>query len=401
MKTRRGALIASVAAVVTALTAASSASAATAPAACTTPAWHVVPSPNAGSGDNGLAALDIIAANDIWTVGSSLSGDVRSTLIEHWNGRRWSIVPSPNGSQPVNWLTGVSAVSPTDVWAVGFTNDGNGFSSQSFNLILHWNGTSWTEVPAPNPIPDPNPGGYPVSNELYAVKAISANNVWAVGHLFTFSGELATILHWDGSSWSNASPVIPSRFSRLRSIDALSATDMWAVGEIQRDYTQQTLAMHYNGSSWSLVPSPNASPNADYILSVSMAASNDVWAVGYGNQVFGFSQHWQTESMHWNGTTWSLVEIPDINQLNNYMRAVTAPSSTQVFAVGFWDTGSKLRTLAERWDGTQWGFQTSSNAGDVIDELVAVDSAAPRSLWSVGQYFGAFTYRTLIERFGC
>ena len=371
-------------------------------AACTTPAWNPVPSPNVGSDeDNGLAALDIVAANDIWAVGSATSGDARNTLIEHWNGRRWTIVPSPNGDQPVNWLTGVSAVSTNDIWAVGFTNDGNGFSSQSFNLILHYNGTSWTEVPAPNPIPDPNPGDYPVTNELYAVHAISANNVWAVGHLMTYSLEHAVTLHWNGTTWSDVSTALPSRYTRLRSIDSAGPNDIWAVGEIQRLGTQQTLMRHYNGTSWTTVPSPNDSPNADYVLSVAVISPNDVWAVGYHNHVFGFAQRWQTSSWHWNGTAWSSVDAPDINEQNNYLRGVAGLSSDKVFAVGFWDTGAKLRSLAERYNGTSWGFQTSGNRSTVIDEPVAVDAAPNAPLWAVGQYFGAFNYRTLVLRFGC
>ena len=369
-------------------------------ATCANPAFVVRPSPNAPSGDSGLAAVDIIARNNAWAVGSSGSLTDRDTLIEHWNGRRWSIVPSPNGSQPVNWLTGVSAVSPTDIWAVGFTNDGNGFESQSFNLILHYDGTSWTEIPAPNPVPDPNPGGYPVSNELYAVHAISANDVWAVGHLFTYTLEFATILHWDGTQWSNVSPVINSRFSRLRSIDSVAANDIWAVGEIQRVGTQRSMMLHFDGTAWTLVASPNASPNTDFVMSVSMASSDDVWVVGYGNQVFGTSQTNQTTSWHWNGAAWSLVDAPDFNQLNNYLRAVVALSPTNAFAVGFWDTGSKLRTMAQHWDGTRWAFFPSSNAGDYIDELTGID-AGGGSMWAVCQSAGAFNFRTLTERFTC
>jgi hypothetical protein len=371
-------------------------------AACTTPAWNPVPSPNVSSDeDSVLAALDIIAASNIWAVGSSTSGDARNTLIEHWNGRKWTIVPSPNGAQPVNWLTGVSAVSASDIWAVGYTNDGGGATGQSFNLILHYDGTSWTEVAAPNPIPDPNPGDYPVTNELYAVHAISANNVWAVGHLYTYSLEHAVTLHWNGTQWSDASRQLPSRYTRLRSIDAVAANDIWAVGEIQRLGTQQTLTEHFDGTSWSVVPSPNASPNADYLMSVSMVSSNNVWAVGYGNQVIDFSQHYQTQSWHFDGTSWSLVDAPDINTQNNYLRAVVGVAPDRVFAVGFWDTGAKLRSLAERYNGTSWGFQTSGNRSDVLDEPVAVDAGPGGAPWAVGQWFGAFNYRTLVLRFGC
>src|ERR1700693_3055889 len=101
-------LLTAMAALALSLTGASSAAADTisadsqdAPEACTQ-AWRLVRSPNVGSGDNGLAALDVVSSTDIWAVGNSLSGDVRSTLVEHWDGARWSVVPSPNGAEPVN-----------------------------------------------------------------------------------------------------------------------------------------------------------------------------------------------------------------------------------------------------------------------------------------------------------
>jgi hypothetical protein len=362
--------------------------------------WRLVRSPNLGSGDNGLAALDVVSSTDIWAVGYSLAGDVRSTLIEHWDGTRWSVVPSPNGAEPVNWLTGVSAIASDDIWAVGYTNDGNGFESQSFTLTLHYDGTSWTVVPSPNPVPDPNPGDYAPSNELYGIRAISTNDVWAVGHTFTVTLEQTLALHWDGSTWTDVPTPHPSRYTRLRSVDAAAPDDIWAVGEIDHSGKQRTLTQHYDGVSWSIVPSPSEGLVVDYMSSVSMAAPDDVWAVGYHQEVFGFEQPYQTSSWHYDGTAWKLVDAPDITIENNYLRGVVALPGRGSMAVGFWDTGSELRTLTERWTGSRWNVVSSPNASDYIDEPLAVDSA-PDALWSVGQSFGFFTYQTLIMRFGC
>jgi hypothetical protein len=373
-----------------------------APAACT-PAWRYGHSPNTGWGDNALAAIDVLSSTDIWAVGNSLAGDVRSTLVEHFNGSRWSVVPSPNGPQPINWLTGVSAVAADDVWAVGFTNDGNGFESQSFTLILHYDGTSWQVVTSPNPVPDPNPGDYAPSNELYGVHAISATDVWAVGHTFTVTLEQTLALHWDGIQWSNVPTPHPSRYSRLRSVDAAAPGDVWAVGEITKQGTQRTLAQHFDGAAWHTVASPNASPTVDYLTSVSMAAPDDVWAVGYHIEVLDVAdgnQPYQTSSLHYDGTAWTLVDAPDVNQENNYLRGVVAIPGKSVWAVGFWDTGAQLRTLAERWTGSAWIIVSSPNRSDVVDELIAIDSA-PNALWSVGDFFGAISYRTEIQRFSC
>jgi hypothetical protein len=369
------------------------------PAVCT-PGWRVVPSPNVGSGGSALAALDVISPTDVWAVGNSLSGDTRSTLVEHWDGSRWSVVPSPNGPEPINWLTGVSAASANDIWAVGYTNDGNGFESQSFTLILHYDGTSWRVVTTPNPIPDPNPGNYDVSNELYGVHAISANDVWAVGHTFTVTLEQTLALHWDGTTWANVPTPHQFRFSRLRSVDAAGARDVWAVGEVEKHGTQRTLTQHFDGASWSTVPSPNEGLTVDYMSSVSVAAPDDVWVVGYHIAVIGFSQPYQTSSWHFDGSTWKLVDVPDVNQENNYLRGVVAIAGKGAFAVGFWDTGTQLQTLTERWNGSAWTIVSSPNRGDVVDELLAID-AAPNALWSIGDFFDGFSYRTQVQRFTC
>jgi hypothetical protein len=369
------------------------------PTACAPP-WKIVRSPNVGDEDNGLAALDVISPTNIWAVGSRVSGDTRSTLVEHWNGSRWSVVPSPDGSEPINWLTGVSAVSADDVWAVGYTNDGNGFESQSFTLTMHYDGTSWEVVTSPNPIPDPNPGGYDVSNELYGVHAVSADDVWAVGHTFTVTLEQTMALHYDGTEWSNVPTPHKSRYSRLRSVDGVAADDIWAVGEIDRQGKQRTLTQHYDGASWTTVPSPNEGISVDYMSSVSVAAPDDVWVAGYHIEVIGFDQPYQTTTWHFDGTAWSLVDAPDVNTLNNYLRGVVTTPGGGAVAVGFWDTGNELRTLIERWNGSSWTIMASPNASDVIDELVAVDVAA-NAIWSVGQTFASFSFRTVVQRLSC
>jgi hypothetical protein len=362
--------------------------------------WKTAPSRNVGDEDNGLAAIDIVSPNDIWAVGSTVSGEARSTLVEHWNGSAWSLVPSPNGAEPINWLTGVSAVSADDIWAVGYTNDGNGFESQSFTLTMHFDGTSWQVVSSPNPEPNPNPGHYPASNELYAVHAISTDDVWAVGHTFTVNNEQTLALHWDGTSWKNVPTPHPSRYSRLRSVDAAATDDIWAVGEIDRSGKQRTLTQHYDGTSWITVPSPNEGLTVDYMSSVSVAAPDDVWVVGYHIDVIGFDQPYQTSSWHYDGVTWGLVDAPDVNDQNNYLRGVVTLPRGGAMAVGFWDTGTALLTLTERWNGTSWEIVSSPNQSDVIDELSAVDAASNQA-WAVGQTFSFFSFRTLVQRFSC
>ncbi len=104
--------------------------------------WSTVSTPSPGKDDR-LNAVEAVAPNDVWAVGSTADASgTPSTLIEHWDGTAWSIVPSPDLGAPGNWLAGVSATSADDVWAVG--------SGKGDGLIEHWDGMAWTVVSSPS-----------------------------------------------------------------------------------------------------------------------------------------------------------------------------------------------------------------------------------------------------------
>jgi hypothetical protein len=145
--------------------------------------WSIIPSPNVGPYGNYLYSVSARAANDVWAVGSTNNGG--NTLVLHWDGASWSAVPSPNIANWTNALNSVTMVSANDVWAVGvatftwYISDGDPITS-SQTIIQHWNGTTWSIVPSPNP-GDANNYYGTITNELYGVAAVSASDVWAVG----------------------------------------------------------------------------------------------------------------------------------------------------------------------------------------------------------------------------
>ena len=101
----------------------------------------------------------------------------------------------------VSSLSGVAAISASDAWAVGAYNEpGN----PGLTFIEHWNGRTWQQVPAPSPL----------DSQLIAVTAVSVNDVWAVGS-YTYPrnpgyGVEPLIVHWDGTSWQQVpSPTVP------------------------------------------------------------------------------------------------------------------------------------------------------------------------------------------------
>ncbi|MHB8600677.1 MAG: hypothetical protein ACYDER_28210 [Ktedonobacteraceae bacterium] len=168
-------------------------------------------------------------------VGTRRAGASRGlSFSPHCGG--WTIVPSPNATDYQNELSAVAAISATDVWAVG---DSESLRGPVVTLIEHWDGMRWTVVPSPNPTTS--------FDALSGVAAVSASDVWAVG--WDNTGPL--IDHWDGTSWQSvSSPAVEGTFL---GISAQSASDIWAVGDQAGD---QPLTEHWDGSAWHLVPAP-------------------------------------------------------------------------------------------------------------------------------------------------
>src|SRR5207237_10148538 len=87
-----------------------------------------------------------------------------------FDGTVWSVVPSPSPGALQNILFGVGAITDSDVWAVGGEQDANGLWH---TLTEHWDGPAWSVVSAV----DAGSSG----NQLYAVKALATDDVYAVG----------------------------------------------------------------------------------------------------------------------------------------------------------------------------------------------------------------------------
>ena len=106
--------------------------------------WNVIPSPNIGSPHNYFYGVATTTSNDVWAVGGygKLTTQAQQ-LIQHWDGQNWVVATIPLLPTTYNELQAISAVSANDVWTVG-GGDGQG-------LIEHWDGTLWSVVSHPKP----------------------------------------------------------------------------------------------------------------------------------------------------------------------------------------------------------------------------------------------------------
>jgi len=310
--------------------------------------WSIVPSPNpTGSTFSLLSAVTAISASNIWAVGYySNSSNVDETLTEHWNGTSWSIVSSPNVTgASANLLNGVTALSASSIWTVG--EYFNSSSALYQTLIEHWNGTNWRIIPSPNVASD--------TNFLDGVAAASAKEVWAVGESFSLFTPAKTLIEeWNGTSWSLVpSPNPSSNASILFAVAAVSANDVWAVGDgyNSQGTSDNTLTEEWNGTSWSIVRSPNPAGATNSVFNaVAVVSATDIWAVG--TAFISSSNTRETLTENWNGTSWSLVPSisPNPNSLTNDFTGVAhvRGSTSAAWSVGYYANTSNVdQTLTE------------------------------------------------------
>ena len=306
---------------------------------------------------NGIAA---VSPCDVWAVGfqerTTTGGDTQP-LIEHWTGSSWATVPA--GASP-GTLKDVSAVSASDIWASGDTPDGA--------LILHYDGTSWTQKPTPH---DGD------GSDLTALDGRTASDAWAGGHNNPDGSETdrALMMHWDGTSWTPSSlpPAVTGDNTDILSVSADSATDAWAVAQVG----DSPVLLHWNGSQW-------ASSTVPGIWSVTALSPTSAWGMGYSTLPGGFLQ---TLTEHWDGTSWNVVPSPNPGGAgrDNVLTAMTATSGSDVWAVGRYN-GSLLVPFAMHWNGSSWTVVSlPARESQAIDtDPLSASAAAPGQAWISG-----------------
>jgi hypothetical protein len=342
--------------------------------------WTVQRAQRLGGSDNSLGAVAASSPTDVWAVGDFLPDDVNAnrdatlTFAEHYDGNSWSVVPTPNTGTNFNSFYGVAA-SQGQAWAVGTYLDAQ-YDNRA--LVEVWNGSQWTiaDVPQPGTTRD----------QLFGAAASSPSDVWAVGDQEGADGVFHTLAeHWDGTSWSVApSPDPGSNGDLFYGVTTEGPDDAWAVGQqLGSTGPDQVLVEHWDGTSWSVVPTPTVSSGTAMLNSVA-ASGPDVWAVGQVDSPDGGGR---PLAEVYDGTSWQIASLPaSAGSIWTSLWGV-ASSPSGVWAVGSYvdPTSDNNEPLVLQDVGGTWTVVNGPVPGSGGNILGGVTSVG-NDLWAAGVY---------------
>jgi hypothetical protein len=332
--------------------------------------WRAVAGKLAGEYDS-IEGVSARTADDAWAVGAFNRTGRTSwlSLTEHWNGARWVRVPSPNPGvtvtgksiMPDNVLYGVADVAPRDSWAVGeWDQPALPAGENTGAILLHFDGTSWRQVTAPDPL------GLPRDYAFDAIAARSAHDIWiAGGYPITLTTGKLLIEHYNGQRWSIVKAPSPGLSASISSLSLGADGTVWAAGTYNvlnkagSAIDDKTLILRWNGSTWRQVPSPDPSAGFSVLTGISASTSGGAWAVGgYNTDPANGTEHPdRTLTLQWSEGKWHAVPSPDPGDMGNYLYGVLDTRSGPV-AVGEADSGTipnlTVKPLMIRWNGSQW-----------------------------------------------
>jgi len=238
--------------------------------------------------------------------------------IRHFDGTQWT-----------GQASGTTA-NLKDIWGTG---PGNILVSVEGGDVLHNDGKGWKKL---------------------TTALITGHGIWGTGPKNVFVvGEQGRVLSFDGTSWKSEVFGMTGRFN---AIWAASAKAIWAVG------TGGVMA-HYDGTSWKKV----ASPTQNDLTGIWGTGPSNIFVTGVSDTL-----------LQYDGGTWK--KSP--GSVSGNMQAVFGSSATDVHAVGdsTEPVGPLLRFTGKTWALSGAIFHLTQN------ELKKVWAASTTDVYAVGQY---------------
>ncbi|ORT47809.1 hypothetical protein KBI5_17670 [Frankia sp. KB5] len=284
----------------------------------------------------------VLVEGSVRPASSGGQGWIRPVLPVEGPGHLWNIV----------------ATGPDGIWAAGRRDllDGRG---GSVSVVVHWDGQSWTEV------------DHPDLGRVVGATSRARDDVWMSG--------LHGLVRWDGARWERVGGSAPDR--DCASVTAV-ADEVWTL--VRPADTAQPLAVaRWDGRTWARESLPLPASGATLHGCLHGCAPDDLWVSTVRALPSGDVESWV---LHWDGTAWSRVGLPDLPGSDTEIIRVHARGSGDVWLLGAGvrqAVRDRERTgLALHWDGSGWTRTTMSPQG--CGRLNSMLRTASGDLWAAG-----------------
>jgi hypothetical protein len=169
-----------------------------------------------------------------------------------------------------------------------------------------------------------------------------------------WTGDTGGVLHrYQAGAWQS----FPSPTTEIMfGMWGSSATDIWAVG-------WAGTIMHFDGTEWTLAEVPEDA--TERLEAVYGFAPDDVWVVGSAERI-----------LHYDGQSWTTARSSPVSQL--HLRSVWGSAPNDIWAVGG-DTSGDF-SIALHYDGVEW----TETRGPSLEALQTVIGSADGEVWATG-----------------
>jgi hypothetical protein len=293
------------------------------------------------------------------TESGALTVGLDGTTMSYDSSAGWLVQATPQRAHHVN-LLGVAFAGPSSAFAVG-----------QFGLILHWNGSAWSEDPQSFTLTE---------SQLNAVAFGPTGEGWAVG-------TNGTILHYNGRSWSVERPPSVDAATDITSV-AVAGSEVFAVAGGR-------LIQRLSDGSWQQVTTLPSSTSGRLRL---VAGLPDGGVTVAGSSVL---LHRQAPGQAFDNAPQPLqgiaVALAPFRQADSQLGAyvsIAPPASGHSDVGGFPPgDGELLRETAAGWrdlSGSQFAGNEVSGDGSVKSDPVLAVATGPdgEHAWAVGGYAG-------------
>ncbi|MFJ2200436.1 hypothetical protein [Streptomyces violaceusniger] len=280
-------------------------------------------------------------AKDAWIVGRNTDGAAGSTpLIRHWNGTTWTDVPAAATGGKATWLQEIAASAPDDAWAAGTLDDNTAV------VLQHWDGKKWNKV---------DHAAAPEGSLSFVldIATFGEKSAWLTGFDWNpeSGAEVSYLERWTGSRWQRVSlPAAPGGGEvRPSSITGTGPDDVWVTSDAVTGDVTKPLLHHWNGSGWTVreVPTPAESATGWTAGHAVATGRNSVYVVGKTNE----DTPKATMATRWTGSRWESLPALPVGEAN----AVGADGAGRLW-IGGWTPGNRHSVLS-RWTGTEWATE--------------------------------------------